>query len=274
MVLRAISSTNIHWEKRTSEELILEEVRILLANTKAHIEDIISSKKQKISEALARPSHKFCRKLEILTTDTPEIIQKKALKYTLDLLENNELTFLLFERMMELIGNLPLNSTWQYKKFSINSYPADIENDNFLPLLASCSFSDRLIIELTEKYQRTDESIEKLRIAKQQYGIEIAVDDIAMQTTTNFSLNTLDKFKGADLLVDRAKIDGYYFQEIVRLWNYEILKKLIYQLYNQFWIDKITVEWIEEEQHYMFAKQLESDFKHLDFRYQWYYFNQ
>jgi hypothetical protein len=70
---------------------------------------------------------------------------------------------------------------------------------------------------LTEKYQRTDESIEKLRIAKQQYGIEIAVDDIAMQTTTNFSLNTLDKFKGADLLVDRAKIDGYYFQEIVRL---------------------------------------------------------
>jgi hypothetical protein len=59
----------------------------------------------------------------------------------------------------------------------------------------------------------------------------------------------------------------------VRLWNYEILKKLIYQLYNQFWIDKITVEWIEEEQHYMFAKQLESDFKHLDFRYQWYYFN-
>ena len=273
MTLSSISTLQLQWENCSPEELILEEIKNILKHTKAHIEDIVSNKKQKISEALARPNSKFCRNLVIWVNDTPEQIQKKALYYLLDLVEQNNLTFMLFERMMELIGNLPLNSTWQYKKFSINSYPADIENENFLPLLESCGFSDRLIIELTEKHQRTDQLMDKLRIAKEKYKIEIAVDDIAMQSSSNFSLETLENFENAGVWIDRAKIDGYYFQEIVRQENYQILSLLVSQLYKQYTIDKVTIEWIEEEKHYLFAKRLEQDFPDIDFRYQGYYFN-
>lgn len=257
------------------QQNIYQELECILKNTYAKIEVIISSKNQDIVEALARPDYKDCKNLQINNQFSEEKKQKEALFYMLNLVEKNKLTFELFQHMLHMIDEKIINNTDKYKKYAINAYPADIQHPDFLQTIENFPYSDMLIIELTEKYEWSETVIENLKYVQKHCGVEIAMDDIhPIHSDVNSSMKSLNQFKTHGLNIDRAKIDGLFFKEMYEQNSYDIFVEIIRHIYNEYGLDKFTIEWIETFHEYNFAKQLEKDFPYLEFRYQGFYFNE
>lgn len=274
----------IDWEKLNTHT-VHQTLQYVLKNTKAEFEKIVShiSVKLHLTESLARPDFNcipHIRDDQSLTTWEKE---KRALKYLLDIVENNNLTFELFLHNLYLVADEIKKSDKIYKKYAVNAYPWDIEHPDFIKTIQNYEFSKDLVIELTEKHKWTDQSIENLKFVQQESGVEISMDDIhPISTKDNTSMESLTKFKNAGLQVDRHKIDGKFFQEMydvyVETWEnpkgeilFHIILKHIIEEYN---MKKITIEWIENEDQYKFAQLLEEKFPDIEFRYQWFYFKE
>ncbi len=256
-------------------------LQYILKNTHAEFEKIVSSIKDKsdLTEALARPDFNCIPHIrDNLLIETWQK-EKEALHYLLNLTEKNNLTFELFLHNLYLVEKEIENNQKIHKKYSINAYPADIEHPYFLQSIENFKYSKYLVIELTEKYQWSNLSIEKLKYVQEKYWVEIAMDDIhPIPTKENMSMDSLQKFQELWLRIDRHKMDGPFFQEMFQVYhdaspeNYKNFIELMNDIITSYDMKKITIEWIETQQQYDFALQLESEFPDVEFRYQGFFF--
>lgn len=73
-------------------------------------------------------------------------------------------------------------------------------------------------------------------------------------------------------------MDGPFFQEMFQVYhdaspeNYKNFIELMNDIITSYDMKKITIEWIETQQQYDFALQLESEFPDVEFRYQGFFF--
>jgi EAL domain-containing protein (putative c-di-GMP-specific phosphodiesterase class I) len=231
-----------------------------------------------LTEALARPS------IEVMWVKSLKgNLQQEALFRFLDLAENQKITFPLYKHMLSLIQQDIEKWMKQGKneifKYSINAYPKDVLDSNFIDLMNNFPYSNRLVIELTEKKEWSEESIEILKDIQGKTWIRIALDDInPIPSDVNWTMDTLKKCKKKKLILDLGKIDGPYFQYLAKEDNYRGLKSRILEDYNNSWIKNFIIEYIETEQQFIFAKQLDADeeLKELGIRfwYQGFYFKE
>lgn len=241
------------------------EVLKLLEHTKCEFEKILNCDGEVLLyEWLARPDP---TKMDLTKSDVHP--NKLALEKLLNLVEITGTTFLLFYHMLQEIGKTALSDTWLKSEFSINAYAADVENPLFIRAIKECWFADRLTIELTEKKTWSEAAIDNLLLVQEKYNVKISMDDInPLASDKNFSLKNLEKFKNKSCFVDTGKIDGIYFQNLCKKWNYEWLKSHISYLHKYYKLTDFVIEWIENEEQFELAKQLEKDFPEFTFGYQ------
>lgn len=254
-----------------------KELEGILEFTKAKLQEIFSKKPDsiKISELLSRPDSSILPNWYCHINTTLEKKSQLALWYLLDLVENNNLTFELFLHNLELVENI-LSQPWcLIDKIAINAYPKDIQHPLFKETMKNFKFCWSLIIELTEKHPWNQAEIQNLKTAQQQ-GVEISMDDIdpIACTQKNTSMESLDRFIDHKLQLDRHKIDGKFFQDMYTGGNIESFCDIMEDMIVKYSMKKITIEWIEDKNMYNFAQLLEERFQNVEFRYQWYYFNQ
>ncbi len=266
---------------RLSQNTVHDDLQIILNHTNIELENIISSRwdKASLTEALARPDFScipHIRDDKLLNKWEKE---KKALHYLLNLIEKNNLTFELFVHNLYLVEKEIENNPNQYKKYSVNVYPEDIEHPYFMETIKKFKYSNLLVIELTEKNKWTDVSINKLKYVQEKYWVEIAMDDIhPIPTKENMSMDSLQKFQESWLRIDRHKLDGQFFQEMFHQYNTSATKDsnifiiLMNHIIDSYDMKKITIEWIETQKQYDFALKLESEFPDVEFRYQGFFF--
>lgn len=258
------------WEIVSIDELI----KYILETTTGKFQKIYNHKKECfLIEALARPN------IEAMWVDknekNPQII---ALLDFLKLIEKTDTTFLLFEHMLGLIENEIKKSANNKIKYSINAYPEDILDPNFLQLIEEFPYPEKLVIELTEKEKWSDGAIQKLYFIQEEYHIRIALDDINPNPSElNYTMDTLNKCKYTKLTLDLGKIDWPHFQELAQKDDYDWLKARILDDFHESWIQNVIIEYVETEEQFIFAKQLENDkdLQDLGIRiwYQWFYFD-
>ncbi len=279
---------NVHLLDKTQQNLpkllqntVHDDLQVILNNTNIELENIISSRwdKASLTEALARPDFNYIPHIRDDTSLEIWQKEKQALHYLLDLVEKNNLTFELFLHNLYLIEKEIENNPNQFKKYSVNVYPEDIEHPYFIQAIKKFKYSHLLVIELTEKNKWTDVSVNKLKYVQEKYWLEIAMDDIhPIPTKENMSMDSLQKFQELGLRVDRHKIDGQFFQEMYNQYNTSATKDsnifivLMSHIINSYEMKKVTIEWIETQQQYDFALKLESEFPEIEFRYQWFFF--
>lgn len=249
----------------------------IIDTTQCYFQSIMDSHQNIfIKEWLARPNPEM---LGLYHQDVKdwENLQVEATKKLLILLEESNNTFLLFKHMLSQLKIEHEKHPFQKYKLSINAYSTDVENKDFLDLIYNCSFSDRIIIELTEKEPWSDLAIERLQYIQKSYGVELAMDDInPIASDENHTMESLDKLKKLDCFMNEGKIDGPYFQYLFQSNNYTGLKQRIKSDLDTYKIKKFIIEWIESQEQFDFAKKLEweIEFKQqgLQFWYQWYFF--
>jgi len=259
--------------KKSSEILDIGSlVYYVLNNTKAEFQNIYSdSQKCFLVEALARPCP------DIIWVDKTQYNRQiEALIRLLSLLEETWETFQLFKHMLGLI-DIEMNKKWGIHKYSINAYPDDILDQDFLELIDNFKHPEQLVIELTEKEEWSIESLQILKQIQEKYGIRIALDDInPVASESNYTMDTLDKCRNIGCILDLWKIDGPYFQYLYKNKNFIWLESRIQEDFYKSGIKNFIIEWIETEDQFNFAKQLEQnqEFKDLGIRfwYQGFYF--
>ncbi len=258
-----------------------QKLQYILKNTHAEFEEIVSHKKTKLNltEALARPNFEYIPHIRNNNNLTIDKKHKEALYYLLKFVENNNLTIELFLHNLYLVQKEIEHNPKKHKKYSINAYPGDIEHPYFLQSIENFKYSKYLVIELTEKYQWSNLSIEKLKYVQEKYWVEIAMDDIhPIPTKENMSMDSLQKFQELWLRIDRHKMDGQFFQEMYHQYNTSATKDsnifilLMNHIIDYYNMKKITIEWIESQEQYDFALKLESEFPDVEFRYQGFFF--
>jgi len=274
--------TLIDWDNLNAHT-VHQTLQYVLKHTKAEFEKIVShfSVKSHLTESLARPDYNCIPHIRDNDTLTSWQKEKEALQYLLHLVEVNNLTFELFVHNLNLVAEEIQKSGKIYKKYAVNAYPWDIEHPDFIKSIQNYPYAKNLVIELTEKHAWSDQAIENLKYVQQEYSVEISMDDIhPISSKENTSMESLTKFKSADLRVDRHKIDGKFFQEMYNTYikareqnDRDILFHVIIKhIIEEYDMKKITIEWSENEDQYIFAQLLAQKFSDIEFRYQGFYF--